>query len=86
MRDEDTLVNHNVLFVLHDLVSVLVVVLVMVRVARLGRRGGRRIGVSILRRRFGLTNRGFFWPRFCLWFRTWLGLLRLLRLLWRGGR
>ena len=58
---KDALVNHYILLVLHHLVSLLVVILIRVRISRLGWRGCHSTGVSILRRRVGLTNRGFFW-------------------------
>ena len=65
-------VNHYVLLVLHHLVSVLVVILIKVRVSRLGWRGCHSTGVSILRRRVRLTNRGFFWMGTSLRFRVFL--------------
>ena len=54
------LVDHHVLLVLHHLVSVLIVIPVRVIGPRLGRRRGRGIRVSILRRTFRITNRGVF--------------------------
>ncbi len=60
MGRKSMLVDHHVLLVLHHLVSDFIVILVRVIGPRFGRRWGRGVRVSILRRTIRITNRGVF--------------------------